>query len=75
MELNSPFSATIETLRKIEDAMNNDTRVMTCSEAAYRLGKNLNTITRYIACGKLHKVSGNGVVGVRAKEVYSLLCQ
>lgn len=71
----SPLSNIISALQRLESAMDNESRVMPLGEAAYTLKKSDRTIKRYIEQGKLHKVSGNGVVGVRAKEVYSLLCQ
>ena len=70
---------TLDTLRNLADSVNrliealdNETRVMSYGEAAYILGKSERTIFRYIEQGKLHKASGNGVVGVRAKDVYSI---
>lgn len=69
----SSVSKLIENLRRLEAVMNNDMRVMTCGEAAFLLNKSANTITRYIAVGKLHKASGNGVNGVPAREVYKLV--
>lgn len=63
----------IAELQRIDKVFDCDDRVMTCSEAAFRLKKSNNTITRYIAAGKLHKASGNGVIGVKASEVYGLI--
>ncbi len=63
----------ITALRRLETAMNEDTRVMTCGEAAFVLGKTPQTISKYIAEGRLHKKTANGVTGVPAKEVYGLL--
>ena len=63
----------IAALRRLESAMNDETRVMTCGEAAYILGKTPQTISKYIAEGRLHKTTANGVTGVPAKEVYGLL--
>ncbi len=63
----------ISALQRLDEAMNSETRVMTCGEAAYVLGKTPQTVSRYIAEGKLHKAAANGVVGVFAREVYRLL--
>lgn len=63
----------ITALQRLETAMNNEMRVMTCGEAAFVLGRTPQTISRYIDMGKLHKASANGVTGVWAKEVYQLL--
>ena len=52
---------------------NDDDRVMPCGEAAYRLNKTPQTISKYIAEGKLHKAYANGVNGVWASEVYALI--
>lgn len=65
--------AAIQRLKSALSNMPDEDRVMTCSEAAFRLNKSNNTISRYIKQGKLHKVSANGVVGVRASEVYKLI--
>lgn len=63
----------ITALQRLDTAMNDETRVMTCGEAAFVLGKTPQTVSRYIVEGKLHKAVGNGVTGVLAKEVYQLL--
>lgn len=63
----------ISALQRLDKAMDNETRVMTCGEAAFVLKKTPQTISRYITEGKLHKASANGVSGVWAKEVYRLL--
>ncbi len=63
----------ISVLQRLDAAMNNETRVMTCGEAAFVLGKTPGTISRYIAEGKLQRVAANGVTGVRARDVYRLL--
>lgn len=63
----------ISALRRLDMVMEKETRVMTCGEAAYILGKTPQTIARYISEGRLHKASANGVVGVRAKEVYEMM--
>lgn len=67
------LSEALAALRRLDEAMNNETRVMTCSEAAYVLGKTTVTVSRYIAEGRLHKSYANGVTGVKAKEVYEML--
>ena len=67
------LSEALSALQRLNEAMNNETRVMTCQEAAFVLGKTKVTVSRYIACGKLTKSSGNGVTGVKAKDVYELL--
>ena len=67
------LSEVITALQRLDTAMNDETRVMTCGEAAFVLGKTPQTVSRYIVEGKLHKAVGNGVTGVRAKEVYRLL--
>lgn len=69
----SPLSNIISALRELEKAMDNESRVMPLGEAAYTLKKSDRTIKRYIEQGKLHKVSGNGVNGVRASEVFKLM--
>lgn len=69
----SPLSNIISALQRLESAMDNESRVMPLGEAAYTLKKSDRTIKRYIEQGKLHKVSGNGVVGVAAKEVFQLM--
>ena len=63
----------IAALQRLNTAMNDETRVMTCGEAAFVLGKTPQTISRYINEGKLHKAYANGVMGVLAREVYGLL--
>lgn len=65
--------AAIQRLKSAVSNMSDEDRVMTCSEAAFRLNKSNNTISRYIEQGKLHKVSANGVIGVSASEVYGLM--
>lgn len=65
--------AAIQRLKSAISNMSDEDRVMTCSEAAFRLNKSNNTISRYIEQGKLHKVSANGVIGVLASEVYGLM--
>ena len=67
------ISDRIDALRRFEQAMNDETRVMTCGEAAFVLNKTPQTISRYITEGRLHRASANGVVGVLAKEVYKLI--
>lgn len=69
------LSEFITALQRLDQAMNDDTRVMTCGEAAFVLKKTPQTISRYISEGRLHKVSANGITGVRAKEVFTILCQ
>ena len=73
METSNPLSDVISALQRLERLMDNEARVMTFGEAAYTLKKSDRTIKRYIAAGKLHKVSGNGVTGVPAREVYRLI--
>ena len=63
----------IAALQRLNTAMNDETRVMTCGEAAFVLGKTPQTISRYITEGRLHKASANGVTGVLAREVYGLM--
>lgn len=70
------FDDAIAAIQRLKSALSNmpdEDRVMTCSEAAFRMNKSNNTISRYIEQGKLHKVSANGVIGVRASEVYKLI--
>ena len=67
------LSEYISALQRLETAMNDETRVMTCGEAAFVLGKAKQTISRYINEGRLHKATANGVTGVLAKEVYQML--
>jgi len=73
METLNAFADLANSLNRAMAAIDNDTRVMTCGEAAYLLNKSPQTISRYIAEGKLHKASANGVNGVWAKEVYKLI--
>jgi len=63
----------ISVLQRLDAVMNNDTRVMTCGEAAFVLDKTPQTISRYVAEGKLRRACANGVNGVWAKDVYRLL--
>lgn len=63
----------IAALQRLENALDNEGRVMTCSEAAFVLKKTPGTISRYIEQGKLRRVSGNGVTGVPAKDVYRMI--
>ena len=63
----------ITALQRLDTAMNDEARVMTCGEAAFVLGKTPQTVSRYIVQGKLHRASANGVVGVWAKDVYRML--
>lgn len=67
------LSEALAALHRLDEAMNDETRVMTCQEAAFVLGKTPATISRYLAEKRLHKTVGNGVMGVKAKEVYELL--
>lgn len=67
------LSEALAALHRLDEAMNDEKRVMTCSEAAFVLGKTPATISRYIAEKRLHKSAGNGVTGVRAREVYEML--
>ena len=69
------LSDLIDALRRLDRAMDDETRVMTCGEVAFVLKKTPQTISRYIAEGRLHKVSANGISGVPAKEVYTMLCK
>ena len=63
----------ITALQRLDKAMNDETRVMTCGEAAYVLGKTPQTISRYISEGRLRKTVANGVTGVRAKDVNAMI--
>ena len=63
----------IAALQRLNRAMDDETRVMTCSEAAFVLGKTPQTVSRYINEGKLHRVFDNGISGVYAREVFNLL--
>ena len=67
------LSEVITALQRLDTAMNDETRVMTCGEAAFVLGKTPQTVSRYITEGKLHKATANGVIGVKAKEVFRLI--
>ena len=67
------FSDLMTALSRVYTAICNDTRVMTCGEAAYMLDKSERTISRYIEQGKLHRATGNGVTGVKASDVYQLI--
>lgn len=67
------LSEYISALQRLETAMDNETRVMTCGEAAFVLKKTPQTISRYITEGKLHRATANGVSGVWAKEVYRMI--
>lgn len=73
MEMSDAFSGLMAALSRIHTSICNDTRVMTCSEAAYVLGKSKSTISTYIEQGKLHRATGNGVTGVKASDVYQLI--
>lgn len=65
----------ITAFQRLETAMDNEKRVMTCGEAAFVLGKTPQTVSKYISEGKLHKGSGNGVTGVLAKDVYRMIIE
>lgn len=67
------LSEYISALQRLETAMDNETRVMTCGEAAFVLKRTPQTISRYITEGKLHRATANGVSGVWAKEVYHMI--
>ncbi len=67
------ISELITALSRVHAAICNDTRVMTCGEAAYTLNKSERTISRYIEQGKLHRATGNGVSGVLASDVYKMV--
>lgn len=67
------LSDLITSLQRLETAMSGEERVMTCGEAAFVLGKTPQSISRYIEQGRLHKAIGNGVTGVKAKEVYQMI--
>lgn len=73
MELTNALHELRESCERLISAVENDTRVMPYGEAAFVLNKSNRTIFRYIDQGKLHKASGNGVVGVRASDVYMLI--
>lgn len=73
METPDAFSGLMAALSRIHTSICNDTRVMTCGEAAYVLGKSKSTISTYIEQGKLHRATGNGVTGVKASDVYQLI--
>ena len=72
-EIHSSLSELIETAQRFLKAIDNDTRAITCGEAAFLLNKTPQTISRYIAEGKIRRASANGVNGVRAKDVYMLM--
>lgn len=67
------ISELITALSRVHDAICNETRVMTCGEAAFVLSKTPQTISRYIEQGKLTRATGNGVTGVKASDVYKLM--
>lgn len=67
------FDDAILAIQRLRSAMNEDNRVMTCGEAAYKLNKTPQTISRYIAEGRLHRASAGGVSGVWAREVYAMI--
>lgn len=73
METSNAFSGLMEALSRVHASICNDTRVMTCGEAAYVLKKTPQTISRYIEQGKLHRATGNGVTGVKASDVYKMV--
>ena len=75
METINALSEYAESIKRLVESVKNDTRVMTCGEAAYMLNKTPQTISRYISQGKLHKATGNGVIGVRASDVYILIAK
>lgn len=75
MDTINALSEYAESIQRLITAISNDTRVMTCGEAAYLLNKTPQTISRYIDQGKLRKASGNGVIGVRACDVYILIAK
>ena len=60
-------------MQRAKTIMDGNNRVMTCGEAAFHLKKTPQTISRYIAEGKLHRASGNGVNGVWARDVYKMI--
>ena len=60
-------------IQRVKSALNEDNRVMTCGEAAFVLNKTPQTVSRYIAEGKLHRAYARGVNGVWARDVYALL--
>ncbi len=67
------FDDAILAMQRAKTIMEGNNRVMTCGEAAFHLKKTPQTISRYIAEGKLHRAFGNGVNGVLAREVYKLM--
>lgn len=67
------ISELITALSRAHESICNDTRVMTCGEAAYVLGKSRATISTYIEQGKLTRATGNGVTGVKASDVYKMI--
>lgn len=60
-------------LERLERVLKSDSRVITCGEAAYLLGRSGQTVSRYIAEGKLRKACGNGVKGVALQDVIALI--
>lgn len=46
-----------------------DNRLYTCSQAAAYIGRNVSTISRMLADGRLHKVYENGLSGIRKSEL------
>lgn len=75
MEIHNAVTDFLEAFERLKASTDNETRVMTCGEAAYLLNKTPQTISRYIDQGKLRKASGNGVIGVRACDVYILIAK
>lgn len=63
----------VDSIKKLIEEIDSDTRVMPYGEAAFILKKSERTVFRYIEQGKLHKASGNGVNGVWAREVYYMI--
>lgn len=55
-------------LQLLQEKLNTD-EVLTCKGAANYAGCSVQTISRYIRAGKLHKVCGNGVTGIRKSEL------
>ena len=47
--------------------------ILTCKEAASYIGKTPQTISSYIAQGRLHKVSNGVKVGISKKELQKLI--
>lgn len=58
----------IDSLRELQARMNSD-EVLTCKGAANYAGVSIQTISRYIRAGKLHKVCSKGVTGIRKAEL------